>query len=146
MASDLLSRILDRYDPAAFDVPNGHPRVRLVVDAGSGGEWCWDVVLGEHGARLLPADARGRPDALLAADLATWRHIAEDVRAGLPRCRRRSAPSPSTCQVSATPPNRFGPRMTPRSSRVPWSTCSTRCGYRASTSSVTASAAGWRSR
>lgn len=83
MASDLLSRILDRYDPAAFDVPNGHPRVRLVVDAGSGGEWCWDVVLGEHGTRLLPADGRGRPHALLAADLATWRHIAEDVRAGL---------------------------------------------------------------
>jgi pimeloyl-ACP methyl ester carboxylesterase len=83
IASDLLSRILDRYDPAAFDVPNGHPRVRLLVHDGSGGEWRWDAVLDRDGARLVPADGRGRPDALLSADLATWRQIADNVRAGL---------------------------------------------------------------
>jgi pimeloyl-ACP methyl ester carboxylesterase len=83
IASDLLSRILDRYDPAAFDVPNGHARIRLVVDDGNGGEWRWDAVLDGVGARLVPAEGRGRPQALLSADLATWRQIADDVRAGL---------------------------------------------------------------
>jgi pimeloyl-ACP methyl ester carboxylesterase len=82
-ASDLLSRILERYDPAAFDVPDREARVRLVVVGGSGEEWGWDTVLTGGEARLVPATGRRRPDAQLSADLATWRHIADDVRAGL---------------------------------------------------------------
>lgn len=81
-AFDLLSRILGRYDPAAFDVPNGDPRVRLVV-RGDVEECAWDALLGHRGVRLIADTGHGRPDALIAADLRTWRHIAEDVRAGL---------------------------------------------------------------
>jgi pimeloyl-ACP methyl ester carboxylesterase len=81
-AASLLARILDRYDPAAFDVPGGHPRVGLIVRDRSGEESCWETVLGRDTVRLDPA-GRSRPDALISADLATWRHVAEDVRAGL---------------------------------------------------------------
>lgn len=85
-ASALLLSILDRFDPAAFDVPSGHPRVRLAVRDEDGEEVCWDALLSPDGARLV-SGGRGRPDALLAADLATWRRIAEDVRAGMPAYR-----------------------------------------------------------
>jgi pimeloyl-ACP methyl ester carboxylesterase len=82
-ASSVISRILERFDATAFDVPAGTPRVRLVVSGAGAADICWDVVLGAGAPDLHPASSRARPDALLAADLATWRRIADDLRAGM---------------------------------------------------------------
>jgi pimeloyl-ACP methyl ester carboxylesterase len=82
-AHALLSRVVARFDPTAFDVPERGARVRLEVVGGDGHEWSWDAVLGVDGADLVTVSGRGRPDALIAADLATWRRMADDVRAGM---------------------------------------------------------------
>lgn len=82
-ASALLSRILARFDPTAFDVPDGRARVRLVVTDAGQATASWDAVVSAAGAELASAATRTRPDALLAADLATWGRIADDVRAGM---------------------------------------------------------------
>jgi hypothetical protein len=82
-ASQLLSRTLERFDPTAFDIPNGRARLRLVVTGAGAPNLSWDVLLSENAAQLVPATSRARPQALLAADLATWQAIADDVRAGM---------------------------------------------------------------
>ncbi len=73
-----LRLLAGRFDPEAFDLPPGAPRVRLRCD----GEGEWDLVLDRRGVRLEPiAGAEG--DALLAADGATWKGIARDVGGGM---------------------------------------------------------------
>lgn len=79
---DTLDRLVDRYDPAVFQLNRSSARVRL---AGAGEEPV-DAVLRDGNARLEPA--RGRPDALLTADPRTWERIAEDVRGGMDAFRR----------------------------------------------------------
>ena len=75
---DVLGTLADRFDATAFDAPRGTARLRLRVI----GERDWDATV-EHGLmRLSPANG-DRPDARLAADRATWRRIAEDVRGGM---------------------------------------------------------------
>src|SRR4051794_9439188 len=76
VAPDALQTLVDRYDPQVLALAGGRARVRLVVD-GSGE---WDAVL-DGGARLEPA--RGEPSAVPTGDLATWRHIAADLRGGM---------------------------------------------------------------
>jgi pimeloyl-ACP methyl ester carboxylesterase len=78
MAPPVLRTLAGRFDATAFDAPAGRARLRLRVT----GEGDWDATV-EHGLmRLSPADDR-RPDARLAADAATWRRVAEDVRGGM---------------------------------------------------------------
>lgn len=77
----LLSRIVDRFDPTAFDPPTGRSRVRLVVRCGDVDD-CSDVLFDARGAHLVEASSH-RPDAQISADLPTWRRIAEDVSAGM---------------------------------------------------------------
>jgi pimeloyl-ACP methyl ester carboxylesterase len=75
---DTLHRLVDRYDPAVFELGRRSARVRLV---GAGPE-DRDVVLDGDCARLERA-GRQRPDAVLSADAETWAEIAEDVRGGM---------------------------------------------------------------
>lgn len=82
-ASAVLARLLARFDASVFDIPEGRPRVRLAVREAGGAELCWDVLLAQDPRALTPASSRHRPDALLAADLGTWRRIADDVGAGM---------------------------------------------------------------
>src|SRR5215208_5243326 len=77
-APEVLRTLAGRFDATAFDAPGGHARLRLRIQ----GESDWDATV-EHGLmRLSPADGH-RPDARLAADAATWRRVAEDVRGGM---------------------------------------------------------------
>ena len=74
-----LRLLIDRFDPSAFDAPDGLARIRLIVpDAGQ-----WDVLADGGGARLAPADLSVRPDATLRAALETWDAVARDVRGGM---------------------------------------------------------------
>ena len=74
----MLRTLAERFDATAFDAPAGRARLRLRVT----GDSDWDATV-EHGLmRLAPANGE-RPDARLAADPATWRRIAEDVRGGM---------------------------------------------------------------
>ena len=78
MAPPVLKTLAGRFDATAFDAPAGRARLRLRVT----GEGDWDATV-EHGLmRLSPADGQ-RPDARLAADAATWRRVADDVRGGM---------------------------------------------------------------
>jgi pimeloyl-ACP methyl ester carboxylesterase len=72
-----LERLVERFDPAVFDI--GRPTVRLRVE--DGGSEPRDVVIEDAEARLEPA--RSRPDATLSADRETWERIADDVRGGM---------------------------------------------------------------
>jgi pimeloyl-ACP methyl ester carboxylesterase len=68
--------LLERLDPAELDL-RGRQRVRLeVVGAGT-----TDIELDEDGGRIV--EAKGRPDALLSADAATWSRIARDLPSGM---------------------------------------------------------------
>src|SRR5436190_17938119 len=74
-----IAALAERYDPAVIDLPAGRARVRLQVQGGD----AWDARLTARRMRLSPADPAVEPDAQLAADAATWRSIAEDVRGGM---------------------------------------------------------------
>jgi len=74
-----LRTLIDRFDPAVFDAPKGRARIRLGVDGGSD----WDVLVERGEARLVNADERDQPDALLSADSPTWRRIGRDLRGGM---------------------------------------------------------------
>lgn len=68
--------LLERLDPAELDL-RGRQRVRLeVVGAGT-----TDIELDEDGGRIV--ETKGRPDALLSADAATWSRIARDLPSGM---------------------------------------------------------------
>jgi pimeloyl-ACP methyl ester carboxylesterase len=74
-----LTALAERFDPEIFDVGRPSARLRLEVE----GDGAWDGMLGDGGVRLQPADAGERPDAILAADEATWRGVADDLRSGM---------------------------------------------------------------
>jgi pimeloyl-ACP methyl ester carboxylesterase len=74
-----LQRLLDRFDPTAFDAPAGRARIRLEV----AGEGRWDALVVADRLRVVPASRRPAPDATLSADRATWDRIAADLRGGM---------------------------------------------------------------
>jgi pimeloyl-ACP methyl ester carboxylesterase len=78
-----LLTLVERFDHAAFDLPGGRAVIRAAV---TGGEE-WDVLV-ERGRVRLGEPGRGRPDALLSADAATWEAIASDVARGMDAFRR----------------------------------------------------------
>jgi pimeloyl-ACP methyl ester carboxylesterase len=73
-----LAALAQRYDPDAIDVPGGRALVRLRVGSDE-----WDVRLTTRRMRVVPARPDDQPDASIAADAATWRAIAKDVRGGM---------------------------------------------------------------
>lgn len=77
-APDTLDALVQRYDPGVFELGRDRARVRLVGIAPEP----VDAVLDGGGVTIRPA-GRGRPDAVLAADAATWEQITRDVRGGL---------------------------------------------------------------
>jgi pimeloyl-ACP methyl ester carboxylesterase len=83
MAPEILQTLADRFDPEPFDAPAGRAVLRLRVE----GEGDWDATIEDGRIALAPANG-GRPDARLAADAATWRRMAEDVRGGMEAFRR----------------------------------------------------------
>lgn len=72
-----LEALLERFDPDVIDVPGGRCRIRLAVS----GKGAWDAEI-DHG-RIRLRGAGSEPDAELAADAATWRRIATNVRGGM---------------------------------------------------------------
>ena len=74
-----IAELARRFDPAVIDVPGARARIRLECTPGS----AWDAVITGPDLRLTEAVAGARPDALLAADAATWRSIAADLRGGM---------------------------------------------------------------
>ncbi len=78
VAADSIQTLVARYEPDVFDARRRQTRVRMLAD----GEEVCDVVLGDDGA-VAVTDVRGTPDAVLAADAATWGQIASDLGAGM---------------------------------------------------------------
>jgi pimeloyl-ACP methyl ester carboxylesterase len=74
-----LQRLLDRFDPSAFDAPAGRARIRLVVAE----EGRWDALVAADGLRVVSASRQPAPDATLSADRTTWDRIARDLRGGM---------------------------------------------------------------
>src|SRR4051794_2794490 len=83
-APEALRKLVGRYDPAVFEEGGARFRIRLAVAEGG----AWDAVVYDGAARLEDPSEE-RPDALLAADAATWRRIATDLRGGMDAFRRR---------------------------------------------------------
>ncbi len=81
---DSLRALIARFDPVVIDVPKQRARIRLEVE----GDSAWDAMIRGERVELMPADERLAPDALLRADGATWRRIADDVRGGMDAFRR----------------------------------------------------------
>jgi pimeloyl-ACP methyl ester carboxylesterase len=79
IATSALETLVGRYDPAVFEVGQRRPRVRLEVQGGEGA----DVLLHGGRAELVPIEANARADAVLSADEATWRAVADDLRGGM---------------------------------------------------------------
>jgi pimeloyl-ACP methyl ester carboxylesterase len=83
VAPKVLQTLADRFDPEPFDAPHGRALIRLRVE----GDSDWDAHI--EGGRMTLEPANGnRPDARMAADEATWRRMAEDVRGGMEAFRR----------------------------------------------------------
>jgi pimeloyl-ACP methyl ester carboxylesterase len=81
---EVLTRLCQRLDPTAWDVPGDRARLRLVVE--EVGEW--DLVVSGSARELEPAEERLRPDARLCADRETWGRIGRDLRGGMNAFRR----------------------------------------------------------
>ena len=77
---DYLERLIDRWEPDAFDAPDHRARIRLGV---TGEPTPFDVIINGSDARLAPADTGKDPDATLTADEQTWRKIGDDLRGGM---------------------------------------------------------------
>jgi pimeloyl-ACP methyl ester carboxylesterase len=84
-APEVLQALADRFDPEPFDAPRGRAVVRLRVEGDENGDW--DATIEDGTISLAPANGE-RPDARMAADEATWRRMAEDVRGGMDAFRR----------------------------------------------------------
>ena len=80
--------LVDRYDPAVFDLGRPSARVRLTA----GPDEAVDVLLEDHGARLVPVERGQRADAVLSADAATWAAIARDAGRGMEAFRAGRLP------------------------------------------------------
>jgi pimeloyl-ACP methyl ester carboxylesterase len=83
VAPEILQTLADRFDPEPFDAPSGRAVLRLRVE----GEGDWDATIEGGAISLAPANGE-RPDARMAADVKTWRRMAEDVRGGMDAFRR----------------------------------------------------------
>src|SRR3954451_22868338 len=68
--------LLERLDPRELDL-RGRQRVRLEV---RGAGWT-DIELDTDGGRVV--ESNGRPDALLSANAAPWKRIANDLPSGM---------------------------------------------------------------
>lgn len=79
-APEYLQRLIDRWEPDAFDSPDHLARIRLMV---TGKSKSYDVTIRGSEARLKPANLDREPDATLEADEATWRKICDDLRGGM---------------------------------------------------------------
>jgi pimeloyl-ACP methyl ester carboxylesterase len=77
--SDAIVALADRFDPDVIDVPRGRARVRLEV----AGDRAADALIGARRLRLREVNESAEPDAVLSADAATWKRIAEDLRGGM---------------------------------------------------------------
>jgi pimeloyl-ACP methyl ester carboxylesterase len=75
-----LERLIDRWEPDAFDSPDHRARIRLSV---KGKPQAYDVTIKGSEARLKPANEDKKPDATVTADEPTWRKICEDLRGGM---------------------------------------------------------------
>lgn len=72
-ANQAAQALLDRLAPGDLDLPEGAARIRIAVqDADE-----VDVLLEPQGGTV--AEPSGRPDALLSADVATWRRVLRDL-------------------------------------------------------------------
>jgi pimeloyl-ACP methyl ester carboxylesterase len=76
---DAIVALADRFDPDVIDVPRGRARVRLEV----AGDRAADALIGARRLRLREVNESAEPDAVLSADAATWKRIAEDLRGGM---------------------------------------------------------------
>jgi pimeloyl-ACP methyl ester carboxylesterase len=74
-----LAQLVERYNPAVFELDRPHARIRLDGAASQP----FDVLLDGKTARLTPGDLEQRPDATLRADANTWRSIVQDLRGGM---------------------------------------------------------------
>jgi pimeloyl-ACP methyl ester carboxylesterase len=77
-----LRRLVERFDHEAFDLPGDRAVIRLAT----GEDAAFDVRVDRTRARL--GTSKGEPDAILAADAATWESIAADVASGMEAFRR----------------------------------------------------------
>jgi pimeloyl-ACP methyl ester carboxylesterase len=78
-ALSMLTGLVERFDPTAFDAPTGRARIRLVVvDDGEA-----DVVVAGDTVEIGAPDAARTPDAILAAPREVWTELLRDVRSGL---------------------------------------------------------------
>ena len=82
-ALSLLRTLAGRYDPGVLDGRQVGRCLRIVVDGVAEGEGAWRFVFEPRAIRLEAEPSGARADGLLRADLATWREIARDPRAGL---------------------------------------------------------------
>jgi pimeloyl-ACP methyl ester carboxylesterase len=80
-----IEALAGRYDPDVINVPAGKAVVRLRVRGGSD----WDARITGRRLRIVPARESTEPDAVIAADPATWMQVASDVRGGLQAFGRR---------------------------------------------------------
>jgi pimeloyl-ACP methyl ester carboxylesterase len=81
-----IEALASRYDPDVIDVPGGRAVVRLSVRGGND----WDAQLSGGRLEVVAAPDGTEPDAVIAADPATWMRIAGDVRAGMKAFQRGS--------------------------------------------------------
>ena len=80
-----IATLLARWDPDVIDLPDGRALIRLEVAGGRP----WDARVRNLELDLVAADEDQEPDAVIAADAATWRRIAEDPRGALGAFRQR---------------------------------------------------------
>ena len=81
---EAVTALVERFDPDVIDVPGGRARIRLEVT----GSRAWDAVIDDGEIHVSPP-AGPEPDAELAANAATWKKIASDVRGGMDAFRAR---------------------------------------------------------
>ncbi len=79
-APEYLEKLVDRWEPDAFDAPEHRARIRLET---TDEPQVWDVVVRRKEARLRRPQEDDAPDAILTADAQTWRRIGDDLRGGM---------------------------------------------------------------
>ncbi len=77
-ARDALATLVERFERDVMDVPGGSAVVRLECDGTA-----WDARITSRGCKLEAAGNADGADALISADEATWRELADDVGAGM---------------------------------------------------------------